>query len=126
LNAEKAAALLSGKKLYFNETGARHKGNHPVDMFVFVNGVGDIIVARRDMGTSYHLSVVVDDAAQGITHVIRGEDLFGATRIHVVLQALLDLPTPVYHHHRLIRDDHGNDWQNGTMPVPFRPIAPRA
>jgi glutamyl-Q tRNA(Asp) synthetase len=69
--------------------------------------IGDIVVARRDMGTSYHLSVVVDDAAQGITHVTRGEDLFEATNIHVVLQRLLGLPTPIYHHHRLIRDEHG-------------------
>ena len=59
------------------------------------------------MGTAYHLSVVVDDADQGITHVIRGEDLSQATRIHVLLQRLLGLPTPVYHHHRLIRDDQG-------------------
>lgn len=59
------------------------------------------------MGTSYHLSVVVDDAAQGITLVTRGEDLFESTYIHVLLQALLELPTPLYHHHRLIRDDDG-------------------
>ncbi|KEJ94790.1 glutamyl-Q tRNA(Asp) synthetase [Pseudosulfitobacter pseudonitzschiae] len=69
--------------------------------------LGDIVLARRDMGTSYHLSVVLDDAAQGITHVVRGADLAEATRIHVVLQRLLGLPTPVYHHHRLIRDDAG-------------------
>lgn len=69
--------------------------------------IGDVVLARRDMGTSYHLSVVIDDAAQGITHVTRGEDLFEATRIHVALQRLLGLPTPVYHHHRLIRDDRG-------------------
>lgn len=59
------------------------------------------------MATSYHLSVVVDDAAQGITHVVRGRDLFEATAIHVVLQALLELPVPDYHHHRLIRDATG-------------------
>ena len=69
--------------------------------------IGDIVLARRDMGTSYHLSVILDDAAQGITHVVRGEDLFEATKIHVVLQRLLGLPTPVYHHHRLIRDENG-------------------
>ncbi|MEO0944442.1 MAG: tRNA glutamyl-Q(34) synthetase GluQRS [Pseudomonadota bacterium] len=69
--------------------------------------VGDVVLARRDMGTSYHLSVVVDDAEQGITHVVRGEDLFDATQIHVVLQRLLNLPTPAYYHHRLIRDDVG-------------------
>ncbi len=70
-------------------------------------GIGDIVLARRDMGTSYHLSVVLDDGAQGISDVVRGADLSEATRIHVVLQRLLDLPTPVYHHHRLIRDDTG-------------------
>lgn len=72
-----------------------------------VDNVGDVVLARKDMGTSYHLSVVVDDAAQGITHVVRGQDLYEATQIHVLLQALLDLPTPVYHHHKLIRDENG-------------------
>ena len=69
--------------------------------------IGDVVLSRPDMGTSYHLSVVVDDAAQGITHVTRGEDLFDATAVHVVLQRLLGLPTPVYHHHPLIRDPVG-------------------
>lgn len=69
--------------------------------------IGAIVLARRDMGTSYHLSVVLDDAAQGITHVVRGQDLFEATKIHVLLQHLLGLPTPTYHHHALIRDDAG-------------------
>ncbi|WP_438959676.1 tRNA glutamyl-Q(34) synthetase GluQRS [Nereida sp.] len=72
-----------------------------------VHTVGDVVLARRDMGTSYHLSVVVDDAAQSVTDVVRGEDLDSATAIHVVLQRLLNLPTPQYHHHRLIRDDAG-------------------
>lgn len=71
------------------------------------DGVGDIVLARKDMGTSYHLSVVLDDAAQGITQVVRGADLAEATRIHVLLQRLFGLPTPTYHHHRLIRDDQG-------------------
>ncbi len=69
--------------------------------------IGDVVLSRRGMGTSYHLSVVLDDAAQGITHVIRGRDLFEATRIHILLQALLGLPTPEYLHHRLIRDPNG-------------------
>jgi glutamyl-Q tRNA(Asp) synthetase len=69
--------------------------------------VGDIVLARRDIGCSYHLAVVVDDAAQGITEVTRGFDLLPATPIHVVLQRLLELPTPYYHHHALIRDDQG-------------------
>ena len=71
------------------------------------NAVGDIVLSRRDMGTSYHLSVVLDDAAQDITHVVRGQDLFEATSIHVLLQQLMGLPTPTYHHHKLIRDDAG-------------------
>lgn len=68
---------------------------------------GDIVLARKDIGTSYHLSVVVDDAAQNITHVTRGCDLAPATAIHRLLQALLELPTPLYRHHRLIRDESG-------------------
>lgn len=68
---------------------------------------GDVVLARRDMGTSYHLAVVVDDAAQGVTLVTRGEDLADATPIHVILQALLGLPRPEYLHHRLIRDTAG-------------------
>jgi glutamyl-Q tRNA(Asp) synthetase len=69
--------------------------------------LGDVILARKDIATSYHLAVTHDDACQGITHVIRGQDLFESTHIHVLLQALLGLPTPIYCHHPLIRDTHG-------------------
>ena len=72
-----------------------------------ISGIGDIVLARKDIGTSYHLSVVVDDAAQKITHVTRGQDLFEATPIHRVLQKLLDFPEPRYFHHPLIRDENG-------------------
>ncbi|PLS20723.1 tRNA glutamyl-Q(34) synthetase GluQRS [Neptunicoccus cionae] len=72
-----------------------------------VERCGDIVLARRDIGTSYHLAVVVDDAAQAVTHVTRGADMAPATPIHVLLQNLLSLPTPNYRHHRLIRDDTG-------------------
>lgn len=86
-------------------------GNHPALRLTpghLLTEIGDVVLARRDTATAaYHLSVVVDDAAQGITHVIRGEDLATATPIHVLLQTLLGLPMPVYHHHRLIRDDTG-------------------
>ncbi|MEZ5715155.1 MAG: tRNA glutamyl-Q(34) synthetase GluQRS [Paracoccaceae bacterium] len=78
-----------------------------LDPDALIDTVGDVVLARRGMGGSYHLSVVIDDAVQGITQVVRGQDLFGATAIHVVLQRLLQLPTPGYHHHRLIRDDQG-------------------
>lgn len=93
--------------LWFTETGASHRGAIFSDRQTYLHQIGDIVLARKDFGTSYHLSVVLDDAAQGITHVVRGEDLFEATRIHVLLQRLLGLPTPIYHHHRLIRDDQG-------------------
>ncbi|MES2664711.1 MAG: tRNA glutamyl-Q(34) synthetase GluQRS [Pseudomonadota bacterium] len=101
-----AQAMLRVGTVEFADTGIR-AGVHRFDAAAMVKGVGDIVLARRDIGTSYHLSVVVDDAAQGITEVTRGEDLFEATAIHVVLQRLLGLPTPAYHHHRLIRDDQG-------------------
>jgi glutamyl-Q tRNA(Asp) synthetase len=68
---------------------------------------GDVIIARKDVRTSYHLSVVVDDALQGISHVTRGQDLFHATHVHRLLQALLGLPEPRYHHHDLVRDAAG-------------------
>jgi len=68
---------------------------------------GDVVLARKDVPTSYHLAVVVDDALQGVTHVVRGRDLEAATDIHVVLQRLLGLPTPLYHFHRLLLDEDG-------------------
>ena len=69
--------------------------------------IGDAILARKDAPASYHLAVTVDDAAQGITDVVRGRDLFASTHIHRLLQALLDLPTPAYHHHDLLADESG-------------------
>ncbi len=68
---------------------------------------GDAIIARKDSGTSYHLASVYDDALQGVTHVIRGQDLYHAAHLHRLLQRLLDLPAPVYRHHRLITDNAG-------------------
>ncbi len=68
---------------------------------------GDIILARKDAPASYHLASTIDDADMGVTHVIRGRDLFASTHIHRLLQALLGLPTPVYHHHALVVDSMG-------------------
>lgn len=68
---------------------------------------GDVVLARKDTPTSYHLAVSVDDALQGVTLVTRGEDLFAATHVHRLLQALLGLPVPEYHHHRLLTDENG-------------------
>ena len=75
----------------------------PVDM----SGHGDVVLARRDIGTSYHLSVVVDDSLDGVTLVTRGADLTDSTHVHRLLQALLDLPSPDYFHHHLVRDEAG-------------------
>lgn len=105
LDMAKATAALPLRD--FVETGPLHPGRHALERDRLIETVGDIVLVRRGMGGSYHLSVVVDDADQRITHVIRGADLFEATQIHVVLQGLLELPTPVYHHHRLIRDTAG-------------------
>jgi glutamyl-Q tRNA(Asp) synthetase len=68
---------------------------------------GDVVIVRKDVPASYHLAVVVDDAAQGVTHIVRGADLLAATDLHRLLQVLLDLPEPVYQHHRLIVDASG-------------------
>lgn len=68
---------------------------------------GDVVLGRKELPSSYHLAVVVDDAAQGVTHVTRGEDLLDATHIHRALQAVLKLPTPTYCHHTLLRDNAG-------------------
>ncbi|MBY6055183.1 tRNA glutamyl-Q(34) synthetase GluQRS [Leisingera daeponensis] len=105
LNMEKA--VRAAEPGSFTETGPDHDGTHHLDPEQLISAVGDIILVRRNMGSSYHLSVVVDDADQGITHAVRGADLFEATQIHVLLQSLLGLPAPVYHHHRLIRDESG-------------------
>jgi glutamyl-Q tRNA(Asp) synthetase len=69
--------------------------------------LGDAVIARKDAGASYHLAVVVDDALQGVTDVVRGEDLFEATHLHRLLQALLGLVAPRYHHHPLLLGDDG-------------------
>ena len=68
---------------------------------------GDVVLARKDAPASYHLAVTVDDAAQGVTDIVRGRDLFAATHVHRLLQALLGLPVPVYHHHALLSDAQG-------------------
>lgn len=104
------AGLFQHQTASFTETGQSPDGASGDIFFTapeLTQTVGDVVLSRRDMGTSYHLSVVLDDAAQGVTQVVRGQDLFEATRIHVLLQALLDLPQPIYHHHRLIRDENG-------------------
>jgi glutamyl-Q tRNA(Asp) synthetase len=83
---------------------------------------GDFVVARRDAPTAYHLAVVVDDAEQGVTHVVRGRDLFFATAAHVLLQKLLDLPSPAYHHHDLVTDAAGRKLSKSERDTSLRAL----
>ena len=83
---------------------------------------GDVILARKETPTSYHLSVVIDDALQGITEVVRGEDLFWSTSVHRLLQALLGLPQPVYRHHRLMLDAAGQKLSKSTRATGLREL----
>lgn len=82
--------------------------------------LGDVVIARKDVPTSYHLAVTVDDAAQGITMVTRGEDLFHATHIHRLLQALLGAPSPRYYHHNLVADSTGQRLAKRNRAVTLR------
>lgn len=100
LNMVNAMAAVDVSSLRFQEVD---KGYIVCDPTPF----GDIVLARKETPTSYHLAVTFDDAIQGINHVVRGQDLFTATHIHRLLQALLDLPTPTYFHHGLISDSRG-------------------
>lgn len=107
LDVARAFAHLDRDRIEFTDQAIASGSPHSMTRDEFLNGIGDVILSRRGMGTSYHLAVVVDDAAQDITLVTRGKDLFDATWIHVLLQYLLNLPQPLYHHHRLIRDAAG-------------------
>ena len=109
LDMAKAISLLGDVgRLGFWETGAVAQGFRFLTAHHLMTCIGDVVLARRDTGVAaYHLAVVVDDAAQGITEVVRGADLAEATQIQRVLQALLELPVPSYYHHTLIRDDAG-------------------
>ncbi len=89
--------------LHWSETGDGETGEIAAKPSVW----GDVVLSRSDAPSSYHLSVVIDDALQGVTHVVRGLDLFHATSVHRLLQVLLGLPQPIYHHHRLVTDAAG-------------------
>ena len=112
LDVAKAAAQVG--PLSFNEQGHRY----PVDPFRF----GDIVVARKDMPTSYHLAVVVDDAFQNVSLVTRGEDLLSATHIQRLLQALLRLPEPAYAHHPLVLDENGKKFSKRDGAVSLQSL----
>ncbi|WP_230532843.1 tRNA glutamyl-Q(34) synthetase GluQRS [Microvirga roseola] len=104
IDMEAARRLLPGPHSYRRFDREGREETVPADPWRW----GDAVIRRKDVPTSYHLSVVLDDALQGVTHVVRGQDLEAATDLHVLLQALLGLPTPLYHHHGLILDPEGD------------------
>ncbi len=114
------AAALAGS-LSWREEGAGPDGETGT-ILADPNLWGDVILARKETPTSYHLSVVVDDALEGVTHVVRGRDLFHATAAHVLLQRLLGLPTPAYHHHGLITDDGGRKLAKSDRDTSLRSL----
>lgn len=116
LNAGKAAALAG--PLSFEERGEGRTGRILVDPLLF----GDIVLARKDTPSAYHLAVVVDDAFQGVTLVTRGEDLFLASHIQRVLQALLGLPEPAYAHHHLLLDANGKKFSKRDRSVTLQSL----
>ncbi|NRG17073.1 tRNA glutamyl-Q(34) synthetase GluQRS [Rhizobiales bacterium] len=120
LHMKKALARM-GRPLTWREEGSGPHGENGL-LAAAPALWGDVVLARKDTPTSYHLSVVVDDALQGITQVMRGQDLFFATAVHRLLQALLDLPEPVYHHHRLILGPDGRKLSKSSRDTALREL----
>jgi|SRR6185312_344065 len=121
LRLDMAAAIGRAGPLAWHETGAGpsgETGDIAADPAVW----GDVVLARKDAPASYHLAVVVDDAAQGVTDVVRGVDLFHATAVHRLLQTLLGLPVPRYRHHRLILDAEGRKLSKSTKATGLREL----
>jgi glutamyl-Q tRNA(Asp) synthetase len=114
-----ASARLAGRPLTFTELG---EGGRRQTIRAQPERWGDTVIVRKDVPSSYHLSVVVDDAWQGITHVTRGRDLFEATAVHRLLQVLLNAPEPLYYHHRLITDDSGRKLAKSARDTSLRSL----
>ena len=121
LRLDVAAALARARVLSWTETGTGPNGETGT-VVADAAAWGDIILARKDVPTSYHLAVVVDDAAQGVTDVVRGRDLFHATSVHRLLQTLLGLAAPRYHHHRLLTDADGRKLSKSTQATGLRAL----
>jgi glutamyl-Q tRNA(Asp) synthetase len=117
-----AASILRGRPLTFFEAGA---DGALQQVEARPQRWGDTVIVRKDLATSYHLAVVIDDAWQGITHVTRGRDLHAATDLHRLLQVLLRLPEPVYHHHRLIVDAAGRKLAKSARDTSLRSLRER-
>ena len=121
LRLDMAAAIARTGAISWTEAGqgpAGEAGTVPATPAAW----GDVVLARKETPTSYHLSVVVDDAIQGVTHVVRGQDLFFATGVHRLLQSLLGLPIPAYHHHRLLLDADGRKLSKSTQATGLREL----
>jgi len=121
LRLDMAAALARVGPLAWTETGTGLNGETGTVPAAAAQW-GDVVLGRKDVPTSYHLAVVIDDALQGITHVVRGQDLFRATGVHRLLQVLLDLPAPTYHHHRVILDAEGRKLAKSTRATGLREL----
>ncbi len=115
------AALTQAGVLTWRETGSGPQGQRG-SVTATPQRWGDVVLARKELPTSYHLSVVIDDALQGVTDVVRGQDLFWATALHRLLQTLLGLPEPTYHHHRLILDSEGRKLSKATQATSLREL----
>jgi glutamyl-Q tRNA(Asp) synthetase len=124
LRLDMATALARAGKLTWAETGAGPDGETGA-ITADPAAWGDVILARKETPTSYHLAVTVDDAAQNVSDVVRGRDLFRATAVHRLLQALLGLPQPRYHHHRLILDADGSKLSKSSQPTGLRELRAR-
>jgi glutamyl-Q tRNA(Asp) synthetase len=116
-----AKALARAESLAWTETGSGPNGETG-EIAAKPEAWGDVMVARKELATCYHLAVVLDDATQGITDVVRGQDLFAATSVHRLLQALLGLPEPVYKHHHLILDSDGRKLSKSTRATALREL----
>jgi glutamyl-Q tRNA(Asp) synthetase len=121
LRLDMAAAVTLAGALTFVETGGGPHGELGI-VTAMPQLWGDVVLARKEAPTTYHLSVVIDDAWQGVTHVVRGRDLFHATGMHRLLQALLRLPAPVYHHHRLVLDEKREKLSKSTQSTSLRAL----
>jgi glutamyl-Q tRNA(Asp) synthetase len=121
LRLDMNAAVARAGPLTWVEIGTDPKEEHET-LMAQPEAWGDVVLARKDTPTSYHLSVVVDDALQGVTHVVRGQDLFQATSVHRLLQELLGLPAPMYHHHRLILDAEGRKLSKSSNATALREL----
>ncbi|ERF81679.1 tRNA glutamyl-Q(34) synthetase GluQRS [Bradyrhizobium viridifuturi] len=121
LRLDMAAAAARAGSLSWQEAG-EGPGGESGDVAARPEAWGDVILARKETPTSYHLSVVIDDALQGVTDVVRGADLFWSTSVHRLLQALLGLPAPAYRHHALIRDAAGQKLSKSTRATGLREL----